>query len=110
MIGLTIMAIGTGIQCIWGNNLTMLIVCSVLKGLGGGFAAGVGYGLVADTIDYGEWKTGTKAEGVGMAAMTFVTKVSAGFAGAIIGWINEMGGYEGSGSSTECQGRFWIKS
>lgn len=52
---------------------------------------GVGYGLVADTIDYGEWKTGTKAEGVGMAAMTFVTKVSAGFAGAIIGWINEMG-------------------
>jgi len=27
-----------------------------------------------------------------MAAMTFVTKVSAGFAGAIIGWINEMGG------------------
>ena len=74
MIGLTIMAIGTGIQCIWGNNLTMLIVCSVLKGLGGGFAAGVGYGLVADTIDYGEWKTGTKAEGVGMATMTFCYK------------------------------------
>lgn len=94
MIGLTIMVIGTGIQCVLGNNLAMLIICSVLKGLGGGFAAGVGYGLVADTIDYGEWKTGTKAEGVGMAAMTFVTKISAGFAGAIVGWINEMGGYD----------------
>lgn len=109
MIGLTIMAIGTGIQCIWGNNLTMLIVCSVLKGLGGGFAAGVGYGLVADTIDYGEWKTGTKAEGVGMAAMTFVTKVSAGFAGAIIGWINEMGGYEAAAAVQNAKAVFGLK-
>lgn len=109
MIGLTIMAIGTGIQCIWGNNLTMLIVCSVLKGLGGGFAAGVGYGLVADTIDYGEWKTGTKAEGVGMATMTFVTKVSAGFAGAIIGWINEMGGYEAAVAVQNAKAVFGLK-
>lgn len=61
--------------------------------MGGGFAGAIGYGLVADTIDYGQWKTGTKSEGVGMATLTFVAKISAGFAGAIIGWINQMFGY-----------------
>ncbi len=94
LTGLVVIAVGGVLQCIWGNNLIMIIVCSVFKGIGGGFAAGVAYGLVADTIDFGEWKTGTKAEGVGMASLTFVTKVSAGFAGAIIGWVNEMGGYD----------------
>lgn len=96
LMGLVILVIGMVIQSLFGDNLTTLIACSVLKGIGGGFAAGVAYGLVADTIDYGEWKTGVKAEGVGMAAMTFVTKVSAGFAGAIIGWANDAGGYDAS--------------
>lgn len=96
LIGLVILAAGTGLQCVAGNSLNMLIVCNVIKGLGGGFAAGVGYGLVADTIDYGEWKTGTKAEGVGMASLTFVTKISAGLAGAAIGWINATAGYNAS--------------
>lgn len=96
LIGLVILAAGTGLQCVAGNSLNMLIVCNVIKGLGGGFAAGVGYGLVADTIDYGEWKTGTKAEGVGMASLTFVTKISAGLAGAAIGWINATAEYNAS--------------
>lgn len=94
LVGLAVISLGSMIQCIWGNNLMMLILCSILKGLGGGFAAGVAYGLVADTIDFGEWKTGIKAEGVGMASLTFVTKISAGFTGAIIGWVNEVGGYD----------------
>lgn len=93
MIGLLFLAIGTGIQCVLGDHISILIFCSILKGLGAGFSAGSAYGLVADTIDYGEWKTGTKAEGVGMAALTFVTKISAGFAGAIIGWVNDVSGY-----------------
>lgn len=94
MMGLIIITAGMVLQCVAGDHLPVIIICSIFKGLGGGFAAGVAYGLVADTIDYGEWKTGTKAEGVGMAALTFVTKVSAGFAGAIIGWINKAGGYD----------------
>lgn len=109
LIGLIVMAAGTGLQCIAGNSLSMLIVCSTIKGIGGGFAAGVGYGLVADTVDYGEWKTGTKAEGVGMAAMTFVTKISAGLAGAIIGWINETAGYSATAEVQSAQAIMGLK-
>ena len=94
LLGLIIISFGCLIQCLFGEQLTILILCSALKGIGGGFAAGVAYGLVADTIDYGEWKTGTKAEGVGMAALTFVTKISNGLAGVIIGWAIQLGKYD----------------
>lgn len=93
LMGLTILTVGLITQSLFASSIKMLIFSNVLKGLGGGLAGGIGYGLVADTIDYGEWKTGTKAEGVGMASLTFVTKISAGLAGAIIGWINQLFGY-----------------
>lgn len=44
-----------------------------------------------------------------MATMTFVTKVSAGFAGAIIGWINEMGGYEAAVAVQNAKAVFGLK-
>lgn len=78
------------------TSVTAITICSALKGIGAGFTGAVLYGMAADTIDYGEWKTGTKAEGVGMAALTFVTKVSAGLTGVIIGWAIEIGKYDGA--------------
>lgn len=94
MIGLVILLAGMLIQCFGKDTLAVLIAASCFKGIGGGFAAGVAYGLVADTIDYGLWKTKVRAEGVGMAALTFVTKISAGLSGAIIGWVNDSFGYD----------------
>lgn len=94
VLGLVIILAGMGIQIVAGTNLTFLTAASVMKGLGAGFTGAVGYGLVADTIDYGEWLTGTKAEGVGMAALTFVTKVSAGLTGVVIGWAMQIGHYD----------------
>ena len=93
LLGLAILISGLIIQSLFASNLSMLIFSSALKGLGGGFTGGVAYGLVADTIDYGEWKTGVKAGGVGMAAITFVTKIAGGLTGAIVGWVNQLFGY-----------------
>lgn len=52
------------------------------------------YGMVADTIDYGEYITGTKAEGVGVAAITFVTKIANGLAVVVVGWALEISKYD----------------
>lgn len=54
MLGMGIVSAGMLIQSLIGTTLPVLIICSILKGIGGGFSAGVAYGLVADTIDYGE--------------------------------------------------------
>ncbi len=94
LMGIIIMIAALVIQLFAVESITIITLCSALKGIGAGFAAAVLYGMAADTIDYGEWKTGTKAEGVGMAALTFVTKVSAGLTGVIIGWTIELGKYD----------------
>ena len=94
LAGLAILFVGMMVQCFGRDTLTVLIVASCFKGVGGGFTAGVAYGLVADTLDYGFWKSNVRAEGVGMAALTFVTKISAGLSGAIIGWVNSSFGYD----------------
>ena len=52
----------------------------------------------ADTVDYGEWKTGQKSEGVGMAAMTVATKVANGLGIVLIGWLIQWSGYDAGAS------------
>ncbi len=94
MAGLGLISLACLVQGFAGGNLTVIIGCSIVKGIGGGLAAGGLYGLVADTIDYGEWKTGMKSEGVGMAAVTFATKVSQGLSIVLIGWIIQIGQYD----------------
>lgn len=94
MIGLGLMALGCFIQFLFPTILTAIIICSAIKGIGGALGGAVLYGLIADTIDYGEWKTGYCAAGIGMAAMTFVTKVSGGIAGSVIGLLMDVGKYD----------------
>lgn len=81
-------------QFVLGASPAIIVVCNVAKGLGAAFAAAVLYGLIADTIDYGEWKTGFAASGIGMAAMTFVTKVACGLSASLIGLLMDWGGYD----------------
>lgn len=94
--GLIVIGFGSLLAGMFGTNPTVIILTSALRGIGGGLAGAVMYGLVADTIDYGEWKTGQKSEGVGMAAMTFATKVANGLGAVLIGWLVEWGGYDGA--------------
>lgn len=43
--------------------------------------------LVADSIDYLEWKTGKRGEGISLAANSFVNKLGSGISGSIIPFI-----------------------
>lgn len=46
---------GTGLS---GTNIPLLIFFNAVKGLGLGAAGGMAFGMISDTIDYGQWKTG----------------------------------------------------
>lgn len=93
LAGLVLIVGGTILHGLFASSLTMALVCSAIKGIGAGIAGGVIYALVADAIEYGEWKTGERAEGVGMAALTFATKIAQGFSTVLIGWLIAWGGY-----------------
>lgn len=51
------------------------------------------YALIADSVDYIEWKTGKRSEGVCFAFQTFLSKVTAGIAGVATGIVLDKGGY-----------------
>ena len=94
LAGVILIAVGCAAQFFVGTSLTGAIVCSVIRGAGAGLSGACGYGLVADTIDYGEWKTGIAASGIGMSALTFVTKVTGGIGGALVGLLTNKYGYD----------------
>jgi len=60
-----------------------------------GFAGvGIGMGsLLPDTVEYGEWKTGTRNEGLQYGLYTFVLKLATSIAAIIVGLGLHMSGY-----------------
>lgn len=73
---------GTGL-C--GTNLPLLIFFNAVKGVGVGAAGGMAFGMVSDTIEYGEWKTGVVAVGMGNAGVSTAQKLGLGLGQASYG-------------------------
>lgn len=68
----------------------------VLLGIGGiPHNAGL-FAMVADVIDYGEWKTGVRLDGLTNSATSFGMKVGAGLGSAITGWGLAWAAYDGT--------------
>ena len=60
------------------DNLTVLwiyVVALVFAGIPQGFANIITYAQIADCIEYMEWKTGKRGEGICFAMQTFINKV-----------------------------------
>jgi sugar (glycoside-pentoside-hexuronide) transporter len=59
-----------------------------------GAAMTLPFSMLADTVDYGEWKTGVQAAGLLTAiGGAFCFKVGAGLGGALPMWLLHLGGY-----------------
>ncbi len=59
-----------------------------------GAAMTLPFSMLADTVDYGEWKTGVQAAGLLTAiGSAFCVKVGAGLGGALPMWLLHLGGY-----------------
>lgn len=96
MVGLIATAlgfIGTGLA---GTNLMLLIIFNVLKGIGLGASGGMAFGMVADTLEYGQWRDGIKPVGMGNAAISASQKLGLGLGQVALGAILSFGGYDGS--------------
>ena len=62
-------------------------------GLGSGMVYTLVWALVADTVEYGEWKTGKRAEGVTYASYSFFSKLSSAAGGGLGGFLLHASGY-----------------
>ncbi|MCD8053162.1 MAG: MFS transporter [Lachnospiraceae bacterium] len=93
LIGMGIGFLGTGFA---GTSVALLIVFNALKGIGLGAAGGMAFGMVADTLEYGEWKDGFKTVGMGNAAISAAQKLGLGIGQVVLGWVLAFGGYDGA--------------
>ena len=53
------------------------------------------WALEADTVEYGEWRTGVRTEGITYALFSFTRKLGQALGGAVAGFVIAAGGYSG---------------
>jgi glucuronide carrier protein len=75
------------------------IACFGLLGVGLGMINTLIFALQADTVDYGEWNSGVRAEGSSYAVLSFTRKVGQGIGGAVAAYTIGLGGYISGGAS-----------
>lgn len=94
-IGIIGQLIGSVIRGIAGMNqsVSLLIAGTVISGIVTGLLAVPVSTLFADGIDYGEYKTNKRIEGMGSAITSFSQKISSGLALASVGWVLALTGY-----------------
>ncbi|MDO4649538.1 MAG: MFS transporter [Eubacteriales bacterium] len=94
-IGMVCALVGTGVMMLFPTNMTVLIAGIVIRSAGSGLAGACMTGILADTLDFGEWKTGISAVGLGMAAYSACQKLGSGISAAIWGLLLQIGHYDG---------------
>ncbi len=77
------------------TSAAWLMFCAVIKGIGSATLSGTMFAMIADTIEYGHWKTGTRVEGMLYSSTTFGAKVGAGVGGAVALAVIGAAGYDG---------------
>ena len=61
-----------------GQGIAIWVACSVIAGIGNGVGSCVSWSLMADAMDYGEWKFGVREEGTTYAMHSFFRKLAQG--------------------------------
>lgn len=88
IIGYATMAVGAG-------SLPILIAGCMFRGVGNAGISACMFAMVTDTIEYGEWKTGIRTEGLINSAASFGQKIGNGLSSVLLGAILSFGGYVG---------------
>ena len=76
-------------------------VCYGVLGIGLGAINTLIFALQANTVDYGEWNSGIRAEGGSYSVLSFTRKTGQGIGGAVAAYTIGLGGYvSGAGTQT----------
>lgn len=95
LIGAVISVIAQCLMLVNPENFGWLVACSIIKGIGSATNTSTMFAMIADTIEYGEWKTGTRVEGMLYSSTTFGAKVGGGVGSAVSMGILAAAGYDG---------------
>jgi len=95
IIGAVIFIIGSLVMAVDASSLNLAITGTLIRGIGRIPIFGAIWGMLPDTIEYGEWKTGKRIEGILYSAGSMGQKAGYGLGAALLGWIMGAAGYNG---------------
>ncbi|WP_375001122.1 MFS transporter [Aeromicrobium sp. CTD01-1L150] len=95
IVGAVLFVVGSAMIAIDPTNLNLAIAGSIIRGIGRIPIFGAIWGMLPDTIEYGEWRTGRRVEGVLYSAGSMGQKAGYGLGAALLGWIMGAAGYSG---------------
>lgn len=99
-LGMGILIVGSLLVLINNTSVPLIMVANAFRGFGFSTIMGNAYAMLADTIDYGEWKNGSRVEGLAYSGGTFSTTIGHGLGSAGIGWVLGFGGFISGGNIT----------
>ena len=92
-LGLVAIVAGVGIAASPGSTPAFALFFFFLLGIGVGGVNTLMWALEADTVEYGEWKTGVRTEGTTYALFSFTRKMGQALGGAAAAYTIGLGGY-----------------
>ena len=75
------------------QSITWIAICGIIAKLGSGLALGISTVMLADVVDYGEYKFGTRNESVIFSVQTLLVKMASAVSGWLIGVGLSLVGY-----------------
>ncbi|KKI93443.1 sodium:solute symporter [Bacillus sp. SA1-12] len=103
ILGLVIGVIGQILISIGGTmeNIPLIMAGTIIGTFGTGFILGLISVMLADSVDYGEWKNKVRAAGLLTSASSFGAKFGMGIGGALTAAILSAGGYIANQKQTD---------
>lgn len=93
ILGLVAIVAGAGITLAPATAPAVVLVFFFLLGIGVGGVNTLMWALEADTVEYGEWRTGVRTEGTTYALFSFTRKMGQALGGAAAAYAIGLGGY-----------------
>jgi len=93
MMGCAIWAVGDILNFVFSSTTFSFIALSCVAFFGTAFVNSLNWACVADAVEYGEWKTGNRSEGIVYSSFTFFRKTSSALAGFLPGVVLGYTGY-----------------
>ena len=98
-IGMFVQLVGNLLPLADTSSVSLLMVAAALRGAGPALLLGINLSFMCDVVDYGEWKTGKRLEGLIFAGSSMGGKLGLGLGGVILTAMLAAGGYEGGAAS-----------
>ncbi|NFR37415.1 MFS transporter [Clostridium sporogenes] len=99
ILGSIIFILGSLFALIDLTSVKLIYISIIVKGIGNALISATVFALLADTIEYGEWKTNVRTEGLVYSAGNFGLKIGIGLGTAIVGWLLAFSNYNGSSTT-----------